>query len=66
MNSKKEEKLRYVVNDKEKVIYYCGTSKRFYPYRWDCEYHCWNECSGVYTYKGIRRLESMGKVRFFG
>ena len=58
-------KENYVMNEKGKVLFYRG-NKKFYPYRWDNRYNCWNECSGVYTYRGIRRLESMGKVRFFG
>ena len=58
-------KENYITNDNGKVLYYLGT-RRYYPYRWDYQYQCWNECSGVYTYQGIRRLECMGKVRFFG
>ena len=66
MDWQKESKSRYILDNKEKVIYYNGISGRFYPYRWDYQYQCWNECSGVYTYRGIKRLESIGKVRFFG
>ena len=66
MKNSKEEKERYVLNDNGKVIYYRGLSIRFYPYRWDYQLQCWNECVGVYTYKGIKRLESMGRVKFFG
>lgn len=61
-----ESKSRYVLNNKGKVLYYNGLSGRWYPYRWDYQYQCWNECSGVYTYRGIKMLEGKGIVKFFG
>ena len=61
-----QEEQKYVLNDNGKVVYYRGNSCEYYPYRWDYQHQRWYECSGIYTYRGIRRLEAMGKVKFLG
>ena len=66
--NEKEEESKYKLDDEEKVLYYCGTFENFYPFCLD--YECqegkhWKECSGVYTYSEIKKLELIGKIIFW-